>query len=282
MHNDNTPRAVHRIDDPSIHQGINALHCARQLIAPGDWAFNDPFLLMAEDWFPKGVFDTHPHRGMETVTFVLEGHLEHVDNHGNGGVIQPGDAQWMTAGRGILHNEVPVAKETVHLLQLWVNLPAADKMVEPRYQDLIGSEMPRRQLDGVDIRVFSGASGGVAAPTLNYAKVTVLDIRMQPDQGYEEQIPGDYNVFLHILEGEGTVGPEKRPVQAGQVVWMARPETGDPSGILLRSGGAGMRVFLAGGLPLREPVVARGPFVMNTAEQIAQAYQDFRSGAFGA
>ncbi|WP_263913864.1 pirin family protein [Achromobacter sp. 79A6] len=282
MHTETHLRAVHRVDDPSIHQGINELHCARRLIAPGDWAFNDPFLLMAEDWFPKGVFDTHPHRGMETVTFVLEGHLEHVDNHGNGGVIQPGDAQWMTAGRGILHNEVPVAKETVHLLQLWVNLPAADKMVPPRYQDLIGNDMPSRRLDGVEIRVFSGASGSTVAPTLNYAKVTVLDIRMQADRQHEEQVPADYNVFLYVLEGDGTVGPDRHPVKAGQVVWMARPEAGGSSGILMRSGPGGMRVFFAGGLPLREPVVARGPFVMNTAEQVAQAYHDFRSGAFGA
>lgn len=282
MQTEITQRTVHRIDDPSIHQGINELHCARQLIAPGDWAFTDPFLLMAEDWFPKGVFDTHPHRGMETLTFVLEGHLEHVDNHGNGGLIEPGDAQWMTAGRGILHNEVPVAKETVHLLQLWINLPAADKMVEPRYQDLIARQMPLRQLDGVDVRVFSGRSGDAVAPTLNYAKVTLLDILMQPDRSYAELISGDYNVFLHILEGEGTVGPDNRAVQAGQVIWLNRPEAGGPSEISMRSGKAGMRVFLAGGLPLHEPVVARGPFVMNTAEQIVQAYQDFRSGAFAA
>lgn len=280
METNNVQRRIHRIDNPAIHQGMNELHRARQLIASGDWAFSDPFLLLAEDWFPRGVFDVHPHRGLETVTFVLDGHLEHVDNRGNRGSIAPGDAQWMTAGRGILHNEVPVGDETVHSLQLWVNLPAADKMVAPRYQDLIASEMPLRQLDGVEVRVFSGASAGVQAPTLNYAKVTLLDIRMQGDRSYEETIPADYNVFLHVLEGEGTVGPDQRAVSAGQVIWLDRPQSEGVSSISLHSGKAGMRIFLAAGLPLREPVVARGPFVMNTQEQITQAYQDYRNGAF--
>lgn len=276
----NIQRKVYRIDDPVVNQGMNELHRARQLIAPGDWAFNDPFLLLAEDWFARGVFDVHPHRGLETVTFVLEGRIDHVDNHGNHGSIYPGDAQWMTAGRGILHNEVPVDGETVHSLQLWVNLPAADKMVEPRYQDLIASDMPRRQLDGVDIRVFSGSSADVTAPTLNYAKVTLLDIRLQGAHSHEEYIPGNNNVFLYVLEGKGTVGPDDRAVRAGQVIWLDRTPSEEEAGVMMRAAEGGMRILLAGGLPLHEPVVARGPFVMNTQQQIKQAYEDFHNGSF--
>lgn len=111
------------------------------VLEPGHWEEFDPFLLLAEDWFQRGTFDSHPHRGIETVTIVLEGHLEHRDNHGGHGLLGPGDVQWMTAGRGVIHAEEPVAGETVHSLQLWVNLPRARKMTEPRYQDL-GREEP--------------------------------------------------------------------------------------------------------------------------------------------
>src|SRR5271165_5320036 len=132
-------RTVLRIDRPEVQQGMTPQHRVRPLMPAamrGDFAATDPFLALMEDWFPRGVFGKHPHRGIETVTYVIEGRVDHYDNQGHEGVIGPGDVQWMTAGRGLIHNEIPAEGVVVHSLQLWVNLPAADKMTAPRYQDL--------------------------------------------------------------------------------------------------------------------------------------------------
>src|ERR1700687_4124638 len=135
-------RSVLRKHRPEVQQGMTPQHRVRPLMPEpmrGDVAATDPFLALMEDWFPRGVFGNHPHRGIETVTYVLEGRIDHYDNQGNRGEILPGDAQWMTAVRGLIHNEIPAEGVSVHSLQLWVNLPAADKMTQPRYQDLIGA-----------------------------------------------------------------------------------------------------------------------------------------------
>ena len=132
-------RSVLRIDRPEVQQGMTPQHRVRPLMPAamrGDFAATDPLLALMEDWFPRGVFGNHPHRGIETVTYVVEGRIDHYDNQGHEGTILPGDAQWMTAGRGLIHNEIPAEGVTVHSLQLWVNLPGADKMTAPRYHDL--------------------------------------------------------------------------------------------------------------------------------------------------
>lgn len=273
-------RAVDRVSDKPVGQGMTPTHRARHLIEPGNWAAIDPFLNLAEDWFPRGVFDLHPHRGIETVTFVLEGRLDHQDNRGNKGSIHAGDSQWMTAGHGIIHNEVPAEGQTVHSLQLWVNLPAADKMTEPRYQDLLAANMPVRHEPGVEIRVFSGASGDVKAPTLNYAQVKLLDIRMQPDARLTEVLPPDYNGFVLVLEGAAEVGDDRTPVSAGQLAWLTRDADQAASELTLHAAGKPVHALLVAGRPLGEPVAAGGPFVMNTPEQVEQAYRDFRNGTF--
>ena len=146
-------REVARIDDPQFVSGQVAGHRARRLIDAPDAAFADPFVLMAEDWTPQGIFPFHPHRGIETVTFVIEGSIEHRDSAGYGGVIHAGDAQWMTAGRGIQHEENPPAGTIARTLQLWVNLPAAEKMAVPRYQDLVASALQ----SGVRMELRSGS-----------------------------------------------------------------------------------------------------------------------------
>ena len=155
----------------------------------GDFAATDPFLALMEDWFPRGVFGKHPHRGIETVTYVVEGRIDHYDNQGHEGTISPGDVQWMTAGRGLIHNEIPAEGVTVHSLQLWVNLPAAEKMTAPRYQDLSGDCVPVRRQPGVEVRVFSGASGGVTAPTKNIVPVTMVEIRLDLGASVRRDLP---------------------------------------------------------------------------------------------
>jgi len=247
----------------------------------GDFAATDPFLALMEDWFPRGVFGKHPHRGIETVTYVLEGRIDHYDNQGHEGAILPGDAQWMTAGRGLIHNEIPAEGDTVHSLQLWVNLPAADKMTAPRYQDLVAKDMPARREPGVEIRVFSGASGGVTAPTKNYVPVTMVEIRLDPHASVRQDLPADYNAVVVVLEGAGAIGAEERSVAAGDVAWLMRVDDAGPSEVTIRSSETPLRALLYAGRPLRQPVVARGPFVMNTQAEIEQAYADYRAGRFG-
>src|ERR1700693_1423314 len=167
-------RSVLRIDRPDVQPGMTPQHRVRPLMPAamrGDFAATDPFLALMEDWFPRGVFGKHPHRGIAPGAYVVEGRIDHYDNQGHEGTILPGDVQWMTAGRGLIHNEIPAEGVTVHSLQLWINLPAADKMTAPRYQDLMGASVPTRRAPGAEIRVFSGASGDVVSPTRNHVPV---------------------------------------------------------------------------------------------------------------
>lgn len=272
-------REVALIANPKFEAGHVAGHRARRLIDGANPAFSDPFLLMAEDWVPRDAFSRHPHRGIETVTLVLDGALEHFDSAGNTGVIYAGDAQWMTAGRGVIHNENPLPGTTTHALQLWVNLPAREKMAAPRYQDLRAADLPRRQEPGVEIRVLSGSSGGVSSPTLNHVPVTAIDARMDEGATFEQKLEAGANAFLLVLEGSATVGRQERPVVSGELAWLTRSDKAD-SLVTIKAGAAATRLLLFAGMPLREPVVFGGPFVMNTQEQIDEAFADFRAGRF--
>jgi redox-sensitive bicupin YhaK (pirin superfamily) len=244
------------------------------LIEPGHWAETDPFLLMAEDWYGRGAFDSHPHRGFETVTYVIEGTNSHFDNRGNRGLIGPGEALWLTAGRGIVHNEIPVDDQLIHTLQLWVNLPQRDKLVEAGYQELTAARTRKRTLPGVEAIVFSGASGDVAAPTRNHARVTMVEVRLEPHSAFEQELPAEYNAFVVVLDGEGLVGASSTPVREGQVAWLEREAA--ESKVRVESNDRRFRIILFAGRPLREPVVAQGPFVMNTMDEIQQAFADYR------
>jgi redox-sensitive bicupin YhaK (pirin superfamily) len=277
-------RTVLRIDHPEAQQGMTPQHRVRPLLPAalrGEWAAVDPFLGLMEDWFPRGVFGKHPHRGIETVTYVLEGRIDHYDNQGYEGAILPGDAQWMTAGRGLIHNEVPAEGDTVHSLQLWINLPASDKMTAPRYQELVAKEMPVRREPGAEVRVFSGSSGKVSAPTKNHVPVTMVEFRLDPKAVIRQDLPADYNAFLVVLEGDGAIGDPPRRVVSGDVVWLTRGENSEQSMTAIAAGDMPLRALLYAGRPLREPVVARGPFVMNTEGEIEQAFVDYREGRFG-
>jgi len=273
-------RSVARIDRPTVQMGMTPEHRVRPLISSDDPGATDPFLLLMEDWFPRGVFDRHPHRGMETVTYVIDGRLDHYDNYGNKGTILPGNVQWMTAGRGIIHNEQPPDGVEVHSLQLWVNLPAADKMVEPRTQNLVAADLPLRREQGAEIRVFSGKSETAIAQTRNYTPVIMLEVRLETGARICQELPADYNAFLVVLEGDGLIGAEQSRVHAGDVVWLTRTNDEGTSEVNIAGGTSPLRVLLFAGRPLHEPVVARGPFVMNTEEQIRQASIDYRNGRF--
>lgn len=272
-------REVARVANPDTSAGRMAGHRARRLI-DGDPTFSDPFVVMAEDWMPRGAFPRHPHRGMETVTFVIDGVVEHRDSAGNGGMIKADGAQWMTAGRGVYHEENALPGTIAHTLQLWVNLPAALKMSEPRYQDLAGSTMPVRREPGVEVRVFSGQSGSVSSSTLNHVPIIMLDVRIERGASFRQMLPATDNAFMYVLAGIPKIGEAGRLVPASQLAWLTRSERSGQSEVTLSAENTDARLLFFSGSPLREPIALGGPFVMNTEEEIQEAFVDFQTGRF--
>ncbi|MBX9975006.1 pirin family protein [Cytobacillus firmus] len=260
-------------------QEHSPIHAAGPVIEPGNWEKFDPFLLMMEDKFQKGAFDVHPHRGIETVTYVIEGAIEHFDSHsGEGGMLGPGDVQWMTAGSGVVHNEVPSEGITAHSLQLWINLPSGKKMTAPRYQNLKGSEVPVREEEGVIFKVFSGSSKGVVSPALNHVPVTMVEARMKKGASASQDLPGSYKGFIYILEGSGTFGENEAHAVKGQVLELGNG--GNAESEIFVKAEEPLRFLLYAGEPVKEKIVARGPFVMNTEEEIRTAYKEYMEGTF--
>lgn len=255
------------------------IHKANVVLMPGNWQRFDPFLLMMEDNMKKGVFDHHPHRGIETVSYMIDGVLEHKDNLGHEGVLRKGDVQWMSAGKGLLHREEAPENSYAHFLQLWVNLPADKKMSEPRYQDILKSDTPIRSEAGAIYRIISGSSGNIISPTKNYAQVTMVEITVQAGYTAKQDFDKDYNGFVYVLEGSGVFGANRVKASKQGLLWM-RPAVHNKSEILIEAQ-ENLKVLVIAGQPLREPVVAHGPFVMNTKEQIKEAYLNLKEGKFG-
>ncbi len=273
-------RVVTRVED-KVRLGPDAqVDDKAIIIMPRDPRATDPFLALAEDWFSEPGFEWHPHRGIETVTMVLDGVLEHGDNAGNAGALKPGDIQWMTAGRGIIHRELAFRNEHAHTLQLWVNLPARRKMVETGYQDLRVSSRPQATMPGVTVDVVSGTVAGVTGPASNQHPIQGAVLTIDPGSALDYAIPAPHRAFLYVLEGTVTIG--KRDVREGQVAW-SDPVAGGASSlrIMANDGDVPARVLAYSGAPLREPVVMGGPFVMNSRAEIERAYQDFHAGRFG-
>ena len=194
--------------------------------------------------------------------------------------MEKGDFQFMTAGRGVIHNESPEEGDKVHLLQLWVNLPRKHKMTEPRYQNMHAKDMPVRQEEGAMIRVYSGSSGDVVSNTLNYVPVTFVEMVLEKGATIAQDLPGSYNGFIYVLEGSGTFGENKIVAEKGQAMQLDSAVEADMSSIQVTAN-EDLRLILFAGEPLKEPVVAYGPFVMNTEEEIHQAYRDYQEGKFG-
>ncbi len=237
---------------------------------------------------PKGT-PWHPHRGFETVTYMIDGIFEHRDSNGGGGSITNGDTQWMTAGAGILHIETPpehlvVSGGLFHGFQLWVNLPRTQKLAAPRYQDLRASEVTLVASDdgGALLRVIAGDVDGHRGPGSTYTPMTQVHATLSP--GAELSLPwrADFNALLYVLNGDGTVGPERRQIGMGQLAVY-----GPGDSLVVRadqvqeSRSPSMDVLILGGLPIREPVAWMGPFVMNTRAEVVQAFSDYQAGRLG-
>jgi redox-sensitive bicupin YhaK (pirin superfamily) len=240
----------------------------------------DPFLMLDEfrsddaaDYMAG--FPDHPHRGFETVTYMLAGRMRHHDHKGNVGLLRPGSVQWMTAGRGIVHSEMPEQENGLMWgFQLWVNLPAKDKMIAPRYQEFAPEAIPETTVDGARVRVIAGRVGDVEGPVRAVATEPVyLDIALSPSAAFDASLPAAHAAFAYVFEGAVEIGGQR--VARGELAVLGAGDV-----VHLKAGAEAGRSILVAGRPLGEPVAKYGPFVMNTQQQIREAMADFQAGRF--
>ena len=246
----------------------------------------DPFLLLDSfrsdnpDDYIAG-FPPHPHRGFETVTYILDGRMRHKDNSGNEGVIEAGGIQWMTAGRGIVHSEMPEQQQgLLEGFQLWINLPAAHKMDAPAYQEHAAAEIPLEQRDAAQVRVITGSTSmGTRGPVEQpLTEPLYLDISLDADAGFSEPVASGHTAFVYVINGELQLTDE-----SGEQHIVARDQLavlGDGDEIQLQAGASSARFLLIAGKPLKEPIKRAGPFVMNTETELRQAFADYQAGNF--
>ena len=279
------PRKVQRFIEPrSVLEGAGVK--LKRSIAVPELDYVDPFLLFDHfgsdnpDDYIAG-FPMHPHRGIETVTYMLDGNVTHQDSMGNEGTIGPGDVQWMTAGGGIMHEEMPGPRQgRMYGFQLWVNLPAKLKMTSPRYQEIASAEIPEsRREDGTQIRVIAGKVDGIQGPVTEIAAdPTYLDVTVPPNGSFSHPVSRGHAAFAYLFEGMGAFATTQGDDQA-----VGHPKLvvfGDGDYVEVCAAEQGARFLFVSGKPLGEPVARYGPFVMNTKEEIRQALEDLRNGTF--
>ena len=244
----------------------------------------DPFLMLDDFRAPQpedylAGFPTHPHRGIETVTYMLKGRVEHEDSMGNAGTVNAGDVQWMTAGSGIIHSEMPKpVNGQMGGFQLWVNLPRSNKMMDPRYREITRDQIPTVSLKkGVTIRLICGSIKGVTGPVKDIvADPEYLDVSLDPDAVFYHEVKEGYTAFAYVIGGEGTFDPHEGYQMNNRDLVLF----GKGSVAFARSSGRGLRFLFFSGKPIHEPVAWRGPVVMNTNEELRQAFQEYEDGTF--
>ena len=283
-----TPRKIKQVIAPQMvieGAGVQLLRS----FGPNRTNLFDPFLLFDHFAFnnptegPPVGFPTHPHRGIETVTYMLDGFTRHRDSLGNMGTIGPGDVQWMTSGRGIMHEEMPQRGPSglINGFQLWVNLPAAEKMSQPRYQEVTAHSIPQVEDQGRKVRVVAGQYEGVRGPVTEIAAQPLyMDITLDPETVFTLPVPEGHNLVAYVFEGEGYFGIiDDGHGEFIQAVHMVEFEDGDQ--ITVRTDdNSSVRFMLMAGAPFNEPIAPYGPFVMNTQAEIQQAFEDLRNGTF--
>jgi redox-sensitive bicupin YhaK (pirin superfamily) len=267
----------------------------RRAFAGVDLAALDPFVHMDQmgeveyaPGEPKGT-PWHPHRGFETVTYMIDGQMAHSDSNGGGGLISDGDTQWMTAGGGILHIETPpehlvVSGGLFHGFQLWVNLPRTLKLTTPRYQDIRSNKVGLLSSDdgGALLRVIAGEVAGHAGPGVTHTPIALVHATLSPGASVTVPWRPDFNALVYTLAGNGSVGPAHRPVRLGQLAVLGQGDTITVTADAKQeSRSPNLDVLILGGRPIREPVVAYGPFVMNTKAEVIQAFEDYQAGRLG-
>jgi redox-sensitive bicupin YhaK (pirin superfamily) len=269
--------AIDRIYAAGAVEMFGPTHRHRYVVPAGDFAAHSPFLMMAEDWFaPPAGFPTHPHRGMETVTVVLDGRIVHRDHTGAHGVLDAGDVQFMTAGAGVLHSEMP-GPQGVHTLQLWLNLPAAQKRTKARYVDQRLARTPVYRGAGVEVRVYAGELGDIAQPSGTTWPIALLDVSLAQGAAFDLPVAAGARAFAYVLRGTGRIGATRTAVGEETVAWAGPAQA---PGRLRFAADTALRAIVFAGQPIDEPVVAHGPFVMNTEAEIVEAFNDYRAGRF--
>jgi redox-sensitive bicupin YhaK (pirin superfamily) len=249
-------------------------------------SYVDPFLLIDEmgpvEYAPGKAIGApdHPHRGFETVTYIIDGEMEHEDSHGHRGTIRSGDLQWMTAGAGVIHSEMPSRAMMerggrMHGFQIWINLPREKKMTQPRYQEFSGEKLPVVNDGGRWIRVIAGEVDGVRSPIETTVPTTMLHVKLGANAVADLRVAGGSNVIVHVMDGEGTLNGRAVSAHKAAILYGSR------DALHIEAGSPGLQALFLAGVPLHEPVARYGPFVMSTMNEVQQAFEDFRSGNFG-
>jgi len=275
-------RRISRIYNvPELAPGfVGPGHLAAPVISPEDFALNDPFILLMDDHLDIGdrpLGGPHPHAGFETVTLLLQGSIYDRDE---GGFIEAGEVQWMTAGRGIIHGENVGAKGKVRLLQLWLTLPKADRWTEPGFQTIHTDAVPVRRENGADVRIYSGGSGSLRSTTRNHVPVTITEITLEPHASIDQELPSSYNGFVFTLRGSIQAGADNTSLKTGQTGWLDRPQVDGASLLRVTAGEEGARLVLYAGQPQGDSIVSYGPFIGDSKRDIARLYTEFQSGQF--
>ena len=261
---------------PHIQQGF--------ILSPDRNKEFDPFILMAEDWFKRGTFSDHPHRGFQTVTYVIDGRLEHIDNAGGYSILDAGDVQYMNAGWAARHAEEAYDDDLIHTLQLWLNLPKSLKHTETTYQNIYVEDAPVVNFEGGSIRVYSGEVAGVTGPMNSLVPITMTEISLREGAEYTHVLPENHNSFLYMLAGEMAFGDNETKIAKTGAATLSFHEEGSETNHseLKIKAVSRSKVLIYSGVPIREEIALGGPFVMNTMEEIKEAFRDFQQGKFGA
>ena len=270
-------RALARVETPAPAEPgfIGAGHTAVEVVRSSALAASDPFVLLMDDRLEiphrRQIGGAHPHAGLETVTLILEGTLHDRDE----GELAAGDVVWMTAGRGIVHNEAVEVAGRARILQLWIALPAQDRGLAPQFEIVRRDAAPVVRTAGARARLYSGASGSLRSPTRNRVPVTMIDLTLDSGASFAQDLPSDYNGFFYVLAGSVRSGAAT--VAPGQVGWFA-PGAGDA--LAISAGADGARLVLYAGRPTGEPLIQHGPFVAGSPLEISELYRRFRAGGF--
>lgn len=269
---------MRKILSKEVEEGVGAK--VRRSVGSYELRILDPFLMLDEFKVRKPAgFPDHPHRGFETVTYMLKGSFIHEDFCGHKGTINPGDLQWMTAGRGIVHSEMPGGDGDNVGLQLWINLKSKDKMVEPQYQELLSRDVPNVSKNGVHVAVIAGEALGTSSPVRTRTPTCYLDFKLDPDMEHSQPVPEGWNGFVYVLKGRGKFGgPEQWTESTRHHTLVFGP--GDHIQIK-NEGTKQLHFVLIAGQPIKEPVFQHGPFVMNSQEELFQAMADYTEGKNG-
>lgn len=272
-------RIARTVITPSPEPGfIGEGHTAVEVVYSNDLPASDPFVLLMDDRLEiakrRAIGGAHPHAGLETVTLILEGTVSDRDE----GDLSAGDAIWMTAGRGIIHNEHVEVEGRSRILQLWIRLPKADRTMAPRFEIISGRTLPVRREPGVVARLYSGTTGDLRSPTQNRAPITLVDVSLEPGTTFVQELPRSYNGFVYAIEGAATVGGA--PLETSHVGWLDRLTSDGASTLTFIAGPTGARLVLYAGEPQREPLVHHGPFVAGTEADIYDLHRRYRAGGF--